>query len=61
MALYLGNNKIKINFNGTICCLHISEKAPTITGIKLLTSDNYVLKDLNGLYLTAKEGENNGE
>lgn len=57
MALYLGNNKVKINLNGILFDLHISETAPVITGIKLLSSDNYVLKDSNGLYITVKESD----
>lgn len=61
MALYLGSNKKIININGASFNLHIYETEPIITGIKLLSSDNYVLKDLNGLYITIKEGENNGE
>ena len=60
MALYLGSSKKIININGVPFNLHISKTAPTITGIKLLSFDNYVLKDSNGLYITAKEGENNG-
>ena len=61
MALYLGSNKKIININGTSFKLHIYETESIINGTKLLSSDNYVLKDLNGLYITIKEGENNGE
>lgn len=30
---------------------------PTINGVLLTSSDNYVLKDVSGLYLTSKESE----
>lgn len=58
MALYIGSKKGRlrlgdiskhINFYSTI--------VPMIDGIILLSSDNYTLKDKNGLYLTAKDGE----
>ena len=55
MGLYLGSKKKKLKFNGTICSMNITP-APTIfNGIRLLSSEGYILKDLNGLYLTAKE------
>lgn len=56
MAVYLGNNKIKIiDTNGKLCNLYIPSKHIITNGIKLLSSEGYVLKDLNGLYLTTKE------
>lgn len=57
MALYLGTNKVKINLDGMI--RKIAEDADDIllNGIKLLSFDGYVLKDNNGLYITAKDGE----
>ncbi len=55
MALYLGNNKRKVNLNGVVYCLNLYLSAPTTNGIRLLSSENYILKDSNGLYLTAKE------
>ena len=61
MGVYLGTNKVRVIMDGVLYDLHIAEVAPVITGIKLLSSDGYVLKDLNGLYITTKEGENNGE
>jgi hypothetical protein len=57
MALYLGNNKVKININNTTCSLQLFSKTPITNGIKLLSLDKYILKDSNGLYLTVKEGE----
>lgn len=57
MALYLGNDKVKINLDGAAYHLNLVVVTPSIDGVKLLTSDGYELKDLNGLYLTSKEGE----
>ncbi len=55
MALYLGSEKVKVNLNGVIYCLNLFSKNPIINGIKLLSSEGFILKDSNGLYLTVKE------
>ena len=56
MALYLGSgNKLKIVINDIKYCLNLYSKDPITNGIRLISSDNYVLKDSNGLYLTTKE------
>jgi hypothetical protein len=57
MPLYLGNKKVKINFSGNIYKLNLyySKKIEEI--IRLLSSDRYILKDSNGLYLIPKDGE----
>ena len=53
MALYLGNSeKLKITINGEIRQLIIPDSV--INGMKLKSSDNYILKDSNGIYLIAK-------
>lgn len=58
MALYLGSgDKIKIFLNGSQCRLNLLSTPLIITGTKLLTSDNYILKDSNGVYLIPKESE----
>lgn len=58
MGLYLGNSeKLKINSSNGICNLIISSSSPFVNGVLLLSSDNFILKDLNGTYLTAKEVE----
>ena len=51
MALYLGENRVKINLNGNIYCLNLFSHNSTIDYVSLLSSDNYILKDSNGLYL----------
>lgn len=57
MPLYLGNDKVKININEIQYNLNIFSVAPTLNGVMLLSFDDYVLRDSNGLYLTAKESE----
>lgn len=57
MAIFLGDKKVKLYFDNIVHSLKFSEVAPVITGVKLLSSDGYTLKDSNGLYLTAKESE----
>lgn len=56
MALYIGKGeKVKITTgNGVfnVKCVYIK---PNVNNIKLMSKDNYLLTDLNGLYLTAKE------
>ncbi len=57
MALYLGENKVKINLDGVVYCLNLFSEIPITNGIRLLSSDNYILQDSNGIYLTVKESE----
>lgn len=55
MALYLGSSeKLKVNLDGAICCLNLFSTTPITNGVRLITSDNYILKDSNGIYLTTK-------
>lgn len=56
MALYLGSSeKLKINVNNIAYYLNLFSEKPITNGIRLLSSDGYILKDSNGLYLTFKE------
>lgn len=48
MGIYLGSTLVSLNF---------SLLTPISNSIKLITIDNYSIKDSNGLYLTAKKGE----
>lgn len=57
MALYLGSEKVKIILNNVVYNLNLYSEKPIYNGILLLSSDGYVLKDINELYLTAKEDE----
>lgn len=52
MALYLGSEKIKIMSSDNIYHLIIPSPIPNNV---LLSLDNYILKDANGVYLVAKE------
>ena len=56
MALYLGNkNKVKIATPNGVYKLIIPE---VVTDkIKLISSDNYILRDSNNLLLIAKESK----
>ena len=58
MALYLGEEKIKLRLNDLLLCLHVHPSSDPIKEIiKLLSSDNYILKDSNNVYLIQKEVE----
>jgi hypothetical protein len=57
MALYLGEDKVKINLDGVAYCLNLFIAFPTINDVVLSSSDSGILKDLNGLYLVPKDGE----
>ena len=58
MALYLGSSdKLKIILNGVIYYLNLYSTKPITNGIRLLSNDNYILKDSNGIYITVKESE----
>lgn len=52
MALYLGSEKVQINLNGIIYHLNLYTTTLILNGISLISSDDYILKDSNGLYLT---------
>jgi hypothetical protein len=57
MALYLGSNKLKANMNGIAYCLNLFSSIAVNNGIRLLSSEGYVLKDANGIYLIPKESD----
>ena len=58
MALYLGNYNVhKVIFNNVIYHLNLFSEIPITNGIRLLSSEGYILKDSNGLYITSKDGE----
>ena len=51
MALYLGDNKIKININGAAYHLNLFSSNLILNGVALLSSDDYILQDSEGVYL----------
>lgn len=56
MGLYLGgSNKLQIILNNKAYCLNLFSALPIIEEIVLSSSDDCLLKDFNGLYLTPKE------
>lgn len=55
MALYLGRDKVKLNLDNVIYNLNLFSETPIANGVRLLSFENYILKDSNGLYITAKE------
>ena len=57
MALYLGSDKVKISLDGVLYNLNLFSSTLILSGIKLLSSEGYILKDSNGLFLTVKESE----
>ena len=57
MALYLGSDKVKVNLNGVEYYLNLLPKIIITNNDMLLSSDNYILTDINGLILTVKGGE----
>ena len=56
MALYLGIEKIKISFgDNRLYRLNIPSLVSVINRVRLWSSDNYILKDSNGIYLIPKD------
>ena len=52
----VGSKKYKINLDGKKYRLaSVSQQKPIESVIRLLSSDNYILKDFNGVYLVPKE------
>ena len=52
MALYLGSSgKRKIILNGIVYCLNLYSATSTTNNGWLLSSDNHILTDSNGVYL----------
>lgn len=58
MALYLGSEKVKIKLGSSARIIELYSNIPITTGVILLSSDGYILRDSNGLYVTSlKESE----
>lgn len=51
MALYLGNQRVKLYLGDTAHRLHVLTKRSIIDKIGLFSSDGLILRDKNGLYL----------
>lgn len=58
MPLFYGNQRIKLNIGRHAVNLELYTSGTPITNnMRLLSSDNFCLKDSGGVYLTTKEGE----
>ena len=57
MALHLGSEKVKLNLNGVLYNLNLYSSTPIVETIRLLSSEGYILKDSNDLYLVPKESK----
>lgn len=58
MSLYIGSEKVQITtINNSKLRLNLVPYIITSNVCKLLSSDGYILKDSQGLYLTVKEDE----
>lgn len=55
MGLYLGGTKYNIVLDGNVFCLNIPSPLPIINGSILLSSDEYILQDADGLCLIPQE------
>ena len=55
MSLYIGKEKRKINLNGITYIVQLISQTPIVNNVMLLSSEGYILKDSNELYLTVKE------
>ena len=56
MDLYLDNQKRKVHLNGQLYIINIPSSQNRPINV-LISSDGYLLKDSNGLFLTVKVGE----
>lgn len=59
MAIYLGNNKVKLNLDSMVRKIAVFKEIneEILTNIRLISFDDYILKDSNDYYLVAKESE----
>ena len=56
MGLRLGTSeKIQISKGGSLIRLDIYTIKPITNGVRLLSSEDYTLKDSRGIYITTKE------
>ena len=58
MAIYLGSSeKLQISLDDIKCYLGLYADPPITNGDRLLSVEENILKDANGLYVTVKESE----
>lgn len=59
MGLYLANHSLLVHLGSKLYELNVGSPMKT-TLDRLLSSDNFVLKDLNGVYLIPVDGNGSG-
>lgn len=62
MSLYIGSQQVLVRLGGKLYELNIGTPLKAVeetNQIRLLSSDNYVLKDKNGVYLIPLPEDNN--
>lgn len=52
MAIYLGNKQVDMHLSELLCNLNLLSTVPITNNTRLVTSDGYILKDINNNYLT---------
>lgn len=57
MALYLGADKVKLRLGEDSYIIKINPTIPIYDGVLLITKNELLLKDKNGLIITAKREE----
>ena len=57
MGMYFGSKKVRFALGNMPRRLNLISVQPAVPNIFLVSSDGYVLKDCNGVYLTVKERE----
>lgn len=56
MPLHLGSGeKVKVNKQGALIRFHVPTPKPITNGTRLLSSEDYILKDSKGTYLTTRK------
>lgn len=57
MGVFFGSKKYKLNLGEVRYTPNVILKDPSKISGRLISSDNYILKDSNGLYITVKESK----
>lgn len=57
MTIYFGSQKQKLYFGQIKIAMQLFSEIPVLNGKQLFSSDDYVLTDKNGVYLTVRKEE----
>ena len=58
MAVFLGDKRVCVIIDGAKCDIEFYSENLIADGTLLITADDYILQDIEGTYITAKEGDN---